>query len=1238
MSGPHDSSSTVDLATNPLIASEDETLSEALCRARLHERLFGRSSPEVLLGRFVLRRELGRGGHGVVYDAFDPETHQPVAVKLLQRMNPRELERFKQEFRSLRAIVHPNVVELQELCTDGHRWFISMELIEGRDLLSHIHHLPSTVRYAEIRGCFTQLVEGVRAVHRDCKLHRDLKPSNVLVHDHDSRVTILDFGLVGETGENGTARDSLQAGTPGYMAPERLRGHAATEASDWYAIGVMLFEALTRSRPEADPATNRTRLGAELALWPELAPEERKRLAAVTLSLLDDAPERRPGPDDVLQALGLECGLVCIDRAGAPPTVTLMGRDGELDLLRAAYRAAGNAGPRTLFVVGGTGMGKTALLEAFAKSLPHEAVRLEGRCNDCESVPFNVVDILVDALVNHLRGLPQRDVRGILPPHVGSVTRMFPAFNEFLAYAPHEDVPPDAREVRRRAVESLRAVLRRIAATRPTIVLLDDIHWGDRDSASFLAELLNPPDAPPLLLLGGASMDRGKEADFITSIGSYLGAPVECIPLAPLDASTREDLAQSALSCNGVRSPPLARAIAGASGGVPLVIVELAFDCARASGMGSDPEAWLARARASRVSALDAASMEALELLALSNRPTLETVIDRALNRPTNDAGASWSRTLRRARLVRRRRGKRVELLPTARDIVRAPANRADHAARHERLAVAYATCPDPDPQVLADHWEAAGNRARAYHYAVAAAEVATSKLAFNRSAELFDRALRLLPPGDARRATVGRSLGDALATAGRSAEAADAYREAASRSAATDRPTLDRLVVTHLLRSGQETEALLLADRMLAEVGLAVPRSRLRTLVELQLTRPLLRIRGYDFTPRDVASIPQHELNRLDLLDRLFREIVVLYPERGALLLVWFLRDALRVGEVRRLQQGFAWAAFNTAWVGGSRAVKRVDDLLRRADSLGPVAKDPYAQATSRLVWSARHLFTGHHRRARDLAQEAEGLFRSECAGAVWEENVAVTVRLAAAEFAGPLADIEHESEVREQAARERSDQFARNLLVLSRGFAHLMRDAPEAAMALCERHERAQSGPFDTNAYWVMTRKADVLLYRADGLATVEHYDRHWRAYSRSVQFTAPMMRMATLNRRARGYLHAFRTTRDPAYRRRAERDISVLDSQRRPDSRLWVELLRAGIDQHLGETASARQRLSAALAFARSAELEVHSLYLEHQLARLLDRQDGGHRSADVQSKLRAQGVRAPERWFRMMCPLD
>ncbi len=222
-------------------------------RASLKSRLFGAKAEPVRLGRFEIVSALGRGGMGTVYRARDPELERDVAVKILHGSSPPE--RLLAEARAMARLEHPNVVGVYEVGTAADRAFVVMELVPGRSLDSWLAERPR--KPEDVSSVFAAAARGLGAAHAAGIVHRDFKPANVLVTP-DGSARVADFGLAGEAAEadasgalssDARATAARFAGTPLYMAPELLAGGRATPASDQWAFGISLYEALAGRRP-----------------------------------------------------------------------------------------------------------------------------------------------------------------------------------------------------------------------------------------------------------------------------------------------------------------------------------------------------------------------------------------------------------------------------------------------------------------------------------------------------------------------------------------------------------------------------------------------------------------------------------------------------------------------------------------------------------------------------------------------------------------------------------------------------------------------------------------------------------------------------------------------------------------------------------------------------------------------------------------------------------------------------
>jgi serine/threonine protein kinase len=430
---------------------------------------------------------------------------------------------------------------------------------------------------ARLREGLRQLAAGLEALHRAGMIHRDIKPQNVMVcsgstwtpateveadapaPEHD-RVVLLDFGMVGDT-RAWDEDDRNTGGTPAYMAPEQAAG-AAVMASDWYAVGVMLYQALAGVRPfDGHVAYVLTEKQRRDPVPPSLVdpglpvPDD---LEALCMRLLARDPAARPTGAEVLARLAGATSLVPeIGMASAEPDLALIGRKAEMQTLHAAWMRAAPGRPVVALVQGASGMGKTALVDGFARMLAAEsgagpaALVLRGRCYEREEVPYKAFDGVVDALSRFLKArapdtralagqsdseptdsgsvdvtVPDRPgqtpgsasaaghgpgragidaaVRGWMEQELPWLARLFPVLDRVLpgrlAVAGPDEVR-DPLELRRRGFAALKSLLALLVAHRPVVLVVDDVQWGDRDSVALLAELLASPEPPGILFV-----------------------------------------------------------------------------------------------------------------------------------------------------------------------------------------------------------------------------------------------------------------------------------------------------------------------------------------------------------------------------------------------------------------------------------------------------------------------------------------------------------------------------------------------------------------------------------------------------------------------------------------------------------------------------------------------------------------------------------------------------------------
>ena len=373
---------------------------------------------------------------------------------------------------------------------------------------------------SRLRGALAQLATGVMALHGRHVIHRDLKPSNVMVLA-DGRVVLLDFGLVLEVERVGASSASGEvAGTPRYMAPEQAGGGAVTAASDWYAVGVMLYEALA-GRPPFDGSLYAVLRDKQQLDPPPLpaGPGVPEDLAALCMRLLARDPKQRP---DAREVAGIVASQAGSGRAAPAPGGGLVGRNQHLAALQDACRTLQRQRePLTVFISGRSGEGKTTLAEHFLAPLRGEAA---GRH----------VWPLLRPRVGPLQGAGHAYRRpeqlsafaaggGRGPADAGRHWRAGPGLPGPAARAGgragrgHTDGGSGRPAGPPAGVPGGAALLTRICRRSLIVWFIDDLQWGDADSASALFEVLRPPEAPAVLFLGAYRSDETEGSAFLAT-------------------------------------------------------------------------------------------------------------------------------------------------------------------------------------------------------------------------------------------------------------------------------------------------------------------------------------------------------------------------------------------------------------------------------------------------------------------------------------------------------------------------------------------------------------------------------------------------------------------------------------------------------------------------------------------------------------------------------------------------
>lgn len=1245
---------------------------------------------------------------GVVYEAHDSMLEANVALKTLTYVDAGGIYRLKSEFRSLADVGHPNLVRLHELHADDGHWFFTMQLVAGRPFVDHVRgrspHLSgasaaaatvsisnptdavknaaagtvlarrtydrSSIDERALRECLKQLVSGVDAIHRAGKLHRDLKPSNILVTP-DGRVLILDFGLVAERRPDAAGgrqpTDKAIIGTPGYMAPEQGRGDRATPASDWYGVGVILYQALTGELPfEGNPLQILNRKQLEDAKAPiELAPDVPADLNRLCVDLLQREPELRPSAAAILQSLdGPASTEKTVEDAPSgvrfevPPRdsgdTPFIGRKHELDCLQQCLRDIESGKPVIALVMGPSGIGKSALVEHFLRDLrvDPDVVVLTGRCYEREAVPYKALDGVVDALTRYLRSIASADADRVLPRHVHALCRLFPVLErvEVIARIPERSgLPSDPRQLRQLGFSALRELFGRITERHRLVISVDDLQWGDADSFQLLDSVLGAADSPNLLFLGTAWSDEADRGPLVNDLldpqRGLRNANVRNISVEPL-APSEVTLLVNALSPELPEST--SAAIHVESGGNPFFVAELVR---HANVTGEGQAIGIDAALATRMSALSPSARSLLDLVAIAARPVDRVTLGVAsgLDKVSvSDAIDSLRLTgLVRAAAPADGGATRRRLIRTYHDRIRLAVTDAlsTEAQRngHRRLGEALEQSDAPDPEALHQHFFEAGDPVKASRYALQAAERAGDGLAFDRAAMLYRMAVEHCTDHDERLRLLIQ-LAETLLKAGRDSDSAQAYLEATRLAVGPEqqeiRKECQRHAAEQLVLSGELEQGMSVLSDVLADVGIELPKSPRRAIAALLWDRAILAVRGLSWTPHRESEIPPEQLALLHAYRVVVLTLGLAQPIYGLRFLTRYVLLALRAGEPTYVAHALAqyggtmatsgmrgYRAGRTALAESHRAAELLDPslkwgvaLIEGQEGMASLLAGNFADAIAKLTDASDALDRVSYR--------APGLHLGK--------SLTRLLHLSSLRVTGRLGELARICETVRREASRRGDRYTEATTTRMHNVAWLVRDEPEAARKALDAVGWAplQTG-LHVQAVYELRARAEIDLYLAEVTDLPERYADRLRAFDRSMLRSIELDRIATAHVRARLWLHNAELGLD---RRRALREAMrwsrYLLGQGPVYAHAYGELVAAAAKWQTGDTPGAIQSLRASIRHCEATTMTAAPS--QYRLAEIVGAGEGGALRDRALSWARAEGIVNPARYFHMVAP--
>ncbi|MBB3210304.1 serine/threonine protein kinase [Rhodopirellula rubra] len=1293
--------------------------------------------------RYELRGVIGRGGMGVVYKAYDRERDTFVALKTIREIDPSSLYHFKNEFRSLAELVHPNLLPLYELVSDGEHWFFTMELAEDAvDFYTHVRAIKSadaiateefdgklsvessdptrrqdnatspdvTHRmnmtsaasedtqeghddtqsghendsddtfncdapvetpaprlaplsadvYDRLRASMRQLVDGVCALHDAGKLHRDLKPANVFVRS-TGRVVLLDFGLVAELANEPSPESnepsSLKAahessapshqsisgritGTAKYMAPEQAAAGRLTTSTDWYAVGVMLFQAITGQLPFDGPrnAVLRDKQTRDAPAPSEIMQGVPEDLDSLCVDLLQRDPKNRPSGIEIAARLAPENPPTAVAaEISGPIELPFVGRADHLNGLDDAFKRTQQGSTTVVRVHGRSGAGKSALVQHFLEriQLAPDTVVLAGRCYEQESVPYKAVDSLVDALARYLMQLPEEEVVTWLPESIAALARIFPVLQRVDAVARADTRTaeiPDLRELRRRAFGALGQLLREIGQRCDLVLSIDDLQWGDVDSANLLAELLQPVDAPKMLVVLSYRSEYIVSSPCLIALDEQANPMMQqsVMPVEELTATETRSLAEELLR----DASPTMRAsidwIVEESHGSPLFVYELVTYVSAGGDLGSDAsELNLDDVLWDRIKGLPEPSRKLLEVISVAGQPTPICDAHRAAGSDLPLIKAL--RDLRGGRLIRSTGPRLIDQVETFHDRIRESVvlhlPSLERKNCHASLAESLRQSDNADTETIAVHLHKSDQYEEAAKFYAAAADESARALAFDRAANLYRLSLTTHAPKGETACALYTKYGDTLANAGRPHPSASQYLIAAELTDGLPRIDLERKAAYQLCAGGHLDEGREVLDRVLKRVGMQLPNSQKKALSLLLWRRLKLRLRGTRFDAESAITAAQRAKINVtwSASAGMGTKNIVVSPAFQTLNLLLSLKS----GDQFSIARALCWEATYTAH-DGIGAMRYSRKLIDEAAEIAAQLELPYINAMVELAEGACGFLTGRWRTGSTRCDRAISILKDRCTGTSWEIGQAATYMLWCMSWEGRFGEMsERSSEILEDVLDRGDLTTAANLHSYMTPLSHLTDgDVGAARESLAESLSKWSRKEYNIQNMTALMGGASVHLYAGEYDSAHARMVNEWGELKRSLILQAQICSVVLPELRVRSALGSYVHLRqDPSLLQDAKKYLRKMERKHIPYSVAMAAPLRASVSYIDGDRSRALSQLREGIELLERQDMNLFAAASRFRYGQLLGPGNGEAHQAEAIEWMNSVGIRDP-----------
>ncbi len=1189
---------------------------EQLCSSGVASEEGGAEPLPLVFGEYFLLAPIGRGSFGEVFAAWDPVCRESVAVKILHRLDAWSLQDFKNEFRRLVSFTDEGLCAPEELVCAGTRAALVMRLIAGREI--HLVLAEAGGQWGALadpdrfRDLVVSFATALTHLHSGGLMHMDLTPGNVLACA-DDRVSLLDFGL--SRLRRQVSADANIAGSPLYMAPEQLLRKAPTPAVDLYALGILLFMALTGEHPFERAAPDRVfaRLYEPAPSLSTRRPEVPKLWSQIVDGLLEYAPERRLGVSALLRLLA----------APQPQVVaaqTLVGRSRELEVLGACWREVCDAVPSLVLITGEPGVGKSELVRSFCDELRGDHAVVWGPCYESESFPYKTVDVLVEGLVALLVGDEEGREAARKLPGLAGLAQVAPAL-AFVSAGLSTEAGDAALGSRG---EGFAALVSLVAERRPLVLVIDDAQWGDADSADLLAPLLTSPNLRRVMIIFSQRTRVWETSPFGRALESQIAKGLPCavtrLELQALAPSEAESWLRSRLPAE-IDEQQIAEALRLAKGRPDLLgaYARLLVEGRGVPGEHALLEQWLAD--------LGSDVRHFVDTVAIAGAPIELSAVIRASGEAAPSRRALRFLRWRRVLMFDHRGGRRRVSIAHSRmqETLLERVQPECLRARYSELADVLLAAGAREPARIAHYLHRAGRFGQAQELGLRGAAEAEKAGAFTQVADSLRLVLYTGCNDADERARVEGRRAEALAAAGRGLEAGEIYLKLAIDTASPEESReLRRRAVEAWLTVGEVERGLQVLGPLLRELRLPRLRRGRRGFprAALLVLRLLLGARRLTLSSvEDPQAAERADTCWVGIKGLIFVDTGLAMP-----LMIDGLVQAASSGSRVRFGRAMGLVA---AMLGDLPGLRRsTADWLDTIEAWSP--DEPYLAATLPLWRSIRAQAQGDLICARE-----HGLLALERLEAIkdasWERVQAASSAARALRNQGEFVACAELSRAQLRSAERRGDRYAQVLFrlvpiqpVIARG------GLSEARTALSWIAEHWMRGSYTVQSFYIMVERGYADLYQGNpGVAASRWLAGRW-AYRRS---GAHLISFSRIERRIlEGRIGLALGARHVGLMA-VEKIIAKLRGEGTLEALGNSELMDAALAARAGDRERAQLVLGRAIHAFSSAGILMEREAARLRLAELCGDADGAR---DALAQMRRLGAGSPERWAQVIAP--